>query len=80
MDEVANGQIWRHKKRGHDYEIVAIDAMIQVSSIGDDEVAEVFENEDWIVYRPVNGHRLFVRMREEFMDGRFVLVSSTEGG
>jgi hypothetical protein len=71
MSEIEVGQQWRHKKRGHVYEIVAIDAMIQLSSIGDDEVATVLEDEDWIIYRLGNGHRMFVRMREEFLDGRF---------
>ncbi|TWA89557.1 hypothetical protein [Bradyrhizobium stylosanthis] len=71
MTQIQTGQIWRHKKRGHLYEIVAIDAMIQLSSIGDDEVAEVLEGEDWIAYRPVDGYRLFFRMRDEFLDGRF---------
>jgi hypothetical protein len=78
MSEIATGQHWRHKVRGHIYEIVAIDAMVQVSSIGDDEVAQVFEDEDWIIYRPVKGYRLFVRMRDEFLDGRFELISEAK--
>jgi hypothetical protein len=28
----------------------------------------------WVAYRPVNGYRLFVRLREEFLDGRFDFI------
>jgi hypothetical protein len=74
---VAVGQHWKHKKRGSTYEIVAIDAAIQISSIGDDEMQDMLEDEDWIVYRsvsPIISHRLYFRMREEFLDGRFERV------
>jgi hypothetical protein len=64
------GQRWRHGKRGGVYEIVAIDAAIQLN-IGDDEVAALLEGEHWVAYRPVDGERLFFRMRDEFLDGRF---------
>ena len=73
--DIATGQQWRHKKRGSVYEIVAIDGAIQVASLGDDELMAMLEDEDWIVYRPVNGHRLFFRIREEFLDGRFEKVA-----
>lgn len=68
---IAVGQQWRHKKRGGLYEIVAIDAAIQITTMGDDEMQFVLEDEDWIAYRPVDGHKLYFRMREEFLDGRF---------
>lgn len=72
MSEIETGQKWRHKKRGSEYEIVATDAALQISCKGEDY--GWLEDEDFVVYRPVNGHRLFFRMREEFLDGRFELV------
>jgi hypothetical protein len=69
--DIAVGQQWKHKKRGGIYEIVAIDAAIQITSIGDDEMQQMLEDEDWIAYRAVDGYKLFFRMREEFLDGRF---------
>jgi hypothetical protein len=71
---IESGQQWRHKKRGSVYEIVATDAMIQITSIGDDEMQDMLEDEEWIAYRPIDGHKLFFRMREEFLDGRFEQV------
>lgn len=73
--DIATGQQWRHKKRGSVYEIVATDAAIQITSIGDDEMQDMLEDEDWIAYRQVDGHRLYFRMREEFLDGRFEKVA-----
>jgi len=67
--EIEVGQQWRHKKRGSVYEIVATDASMQIAVKGEDY--GWLEEEDFIAYRPVNGHRLFFRMREEFLDGRF---------
>lgn len=74
MTEIEVGQKWRHKKRGSEYEIVATDASIQIASIGDDEMQSMLEDEDWIAYRPINGHKLIFRMREEFLDGRLDLI------
>lgn len=76
MSESLRGTIWKHKKRGGVYEIVDDDASIQVSSIGDDEVAAVFEDEVWFAYRPVDGHKLYFRMGNEFLDGRFERVAA----
>lgn len=69
MDEIQVGQQWRHKKRGSVYEIVATDAALQIATKGEDY--GWLEDEDFIAYRPMNGYRLFFRMREEFLDGRF---------
>ncbi len=76
---VANGQIWRHKKTGTEYEIVDIEAMVQVSSFPE-LIREPYslEDEPWVAYRPVNGYRLFFRLREEFLDGRFEIVRHTD--
>lgn len=74
MSQIETGQKWRHKKRGSTYEIVAVDAAIQISTREFEEPAALLEDEDWIAYRPVDGYRLYFRMREEFLDGRFELV------
>jgi hypothetical protein len=73
MSDIENGQKWRHRRRGSIYEIVDSDASIQVASLGS-ELEDQLEGEIWIAYRPVNGHKLFFRMREEFLDGRFEQV------
>lgn len=82
MSESLRGTRWRHKKRGSVYEIVDDDASIQVSlMVGEHtggisaSAAEWLEEEIWFAYRPVNGHKLFFRMREEFLDGRFERVA-----
>ena len=76
MTDIEIGQKWRHKKRDKVYEIVAIDAAIQISSFVGNKgpYAEMLEEEDWIAYRPVDGYKLLFRMREEFLDGRFEIV------
>lgn len=71
MSEIEVGQKWRHGKRGSVYEIVHTAASIQCSA---DAHVQSYEDEDWIAYRPVIGHALHFRMREEFLDGRFVRV------
>lgn len=78
MSEIESGQKWKHKKRGTFYEIVATDAAIQITSIGDDEMQDMLEDEAWIAYRAVDGHRLYFRMREEFLDGRFERVDGDD--
>lgn len=49
--------------------------MVQVSSFPE-LIREPYslEDEPWVAYRPVNGYRLFFRLQEEFLDGRFVFV------
>jgi NAD(P)H-dependent FMN reductase len=78
MSEIEPGQKWRHKKRGSVYEIVAIDGSIQVASLDGDVaemIAAMLEEQDWIVYRPVDGYKLHFRMSGEFLDGRFEQVA-----
>lgn len=79
MDSL-NGTKWRHKKRGSVYEIVDDDASIQINTTGDDEIEAVLEDAIWFAYRPVNGHKLYFRQRDEFLDGRFVQVTEAEAG
>lgn len=71
MSEIESGQKWRHKKRGGVYEIVHTCASIQCAT---DLGVQAYEDEDWVAYRPVDGHSLYFRMREEFLDGRFEIV------
>lgn len=51
------------------------DASIQINSTGDDELEAVLEDEAWFAYRPVDGHKLYFRMGNEFLDGRFEQVT-----
>ena len=74
MSKIEVGQHWRHKKRNSIYEIVAIDAAIQVSTIIASATADALERTDWIAYRSIAGGRLCFRMHPEFLDGRFELV------
>jgi hypothetical protein len=71
MSEIEVGQKWQHKKRGSIYEIVHTTASIQCTS---DLAVQAYEDEDWIAYRPIAGHALHFRLREEFLDGRFEKV------
>ena len=75
MTRSLNGTKWRHKTRGTVYEIVDDDASIQINSTGDDELEAVLEDEAWFAYRPVDGHKLYFRMGNEFLDGRFEQVT-----
>ena len=76
MTKIRNGQIWRHKKTGGEYEIVATDAGVQCSAAP--VVEELFADDEWVVYRSTRGHRMLVRPRPEFLDGRFELVKDAD--
>lgn len=69
------GQHWRHKKRGGVYNIIDVNARIQVSSI-EGPAAASLEDMTWVAYRDVRGapFPLVFRIKEEFLDGRFELV------
>lgn len=78
---ITNGQIWRHKKTGTEYEIVDVEAMVQVSTFPElTREPYGLEDEAWVAYRPVSGYRLFFRLREEFLDGRFEFVRHGDEG
>jgi hypothetical protein len=66
------GQHWKHKVRGHVYEIVSETASLQMSC--DPEVEARYENDDFVVYRNVKNGAVWIRPTEEFMDGRFERV------
>lgn len=70
MNEIAVGELWRHKKRGSTYKIIEIDAVIQCADL---EVQK-YEGEDWVAYQHEQGGRMFFRLRQEFLDGRFEKV------
>jgi len=66
------GQKWRHKTRQTVYEIVSTTASLQCATAPDFEAA--FEDDVWIVYRNVATLADSVRLKEEFLDGRFERV------
>jgi hypothetical protein len=67
---------WRHKKRGTVYEIVTQDASVQCSANPVFEAA--FDGEAWTIYRNVKTGAFWVRPTEEFFDGRFERIESSE--
>jgi len=67
------GDIWRHKKRGSKYEILHDNATLECATAPTFQNA--FEDDDWIIYRNVLTGAVFVRLAEEFNDGRFERVS-----
>jgi hypothetical protein len=66
------GQKWRHKKRGGLYTIVSDNAGLQCASAP--ELEEAFEDCALAVYQHELGG-YYVRPVDEFLDGRFELVS-----
>lgn len=66
------GTIWRHKKRGITYEVMADQASMQCSAAP--EFERLFDDEDWIVYRNITTGLVWVRPAPEFLDGRFERV------
>ena len=72
MIDIETGQKWRHKKRGTVYEIVSTSASIQCATAP--EFEKMFEEEWWVVYRNTTTNAIWVRLFEEFMDGRFERV------
>ncbi len=55
-------QLWRHKKRGLNYEVIGT-AEVQCSG------SDITEAELVVVYRNVDDGSLWVRRRSEFHDG-----------
>lgn len=60
---------WRHKKRGTIYEVVTDSASLQCSTVPDFERS--FADESWAIYRNIHTGAMYVRLTEEFLDGRF---------
>lgn len=65
-------QLYRHKKRGTVYEILHDNASMQCAT--EEQFERMFEDENWIVYRNVKTWAVYVRLAEEFHDGRFEKV------
>lgn len=61
--------IWRHKKKGLDYEVITDTASLQCSF--NREFEREFGDENWTVYKSVRTGAIYVRCTEEFLDGRF---------
>lgn len=67
---------WRYKKRGSVYEVLTNSASLQCSAAP--EFEDMFEEDDWTVYRNVETGAIWVRPTPEFMDGRFERVPDGE--
>lgn len=63
---------WRHKKRGTVYEVLTATASLQCAAAP--EFEQMFEEDDFIVYRSVDTGSIYVRPALEFLDGRFEQV------
>ena len=63
---------YRHKKRGTVYEIISDCASLQCSAAP--EFEEMFQEDDFTVYRNVDTGAIYVRPTPEFNDGRFEVV------
>jgi len=60
---------WRHKKSGSVYEIITHEAKLQCAS--DQQLEDTFECDKWTVYKSIKTGDIWVRLTQEFMDGRF---------
>jgi hypothetical protein len=63
------GKLFTHNKRGGLYEIVTDTAFLQCSTFPEIELS--VDEQPWTVYRNVHSGSIYVRLTEEFMDGRF---------
>jgi hypothetical protein len=67
---------FRHKKRGGVYEVLTDTASLQCSTAT--EFEDAFGEENWTVYRNVKTGAIYVRLTEEFNDGRFERVTESQ--
>ena len=68
----AIGDYWRHKVRGHVYEIITATASLQMAC--DPAIEAQYEDDDFVVYRNIENGAVWIRPTEEFIDGRFERV------
>lgn len=61
--------LYTHNKRGGLYEIITDNAFLQCST--DQQFEDTYEEHPWTVYRDVHSGSIYVRLTEEFNDGRF---------
>jgi hypothetical protein len=64
---------YRHKKRGTTYEIITHRASLQCSAAPAFE--QMFDDDEWTVYRNVDTGAIYVRPTPEFIDGRFEQIA-----
>jgi hypothetical protein len=76
MTEVRIGQLWRHKKRGTTYEVTQVDQSLQCAT--NENFEEAFDDEYWVSYRSIDTGAKYLRLTNEFIDGRFELVKDVE--
>lgn len=70
--EIEPGQIWRHKRVNHQYEVIDVESRMQFAT---NDVARCFESTIFVAYRKQGTERpIFFRPRHEFLDGRFERV------
>ncbi len=67
---------WKHKKRGTMYEIITDVASIQCAT--DASIEEKYGDDNWAVYRNIHTGAIYVRMTDEFLDGRFEKIGEDE--
>ena len=74
MTELEIGQLWRHRKRGSSYRVIALNARIQCA-----QVNPAIEEMDCVVYQSVfhGTQNYYVRPVAEFLDGRFERVEES---
>jgi len=68
--------LWRHKRRGTVYAVLAENILLQCAT--DEEVEQRFANQSWVVYRSIDTGNTYVRLTAEFHDGRFEKVERRE--
>lgn len=76
MKTAPPGSKWLHKKRGTTYEVVTDTAGLQCSAAQDFE--DLFAEDCWTVYRNVATGAVWVRLTEEFLDGRFECIENPD--
>jgi len=64
MIQLKQGQTWRHKKRGTNYEILSVTATLQVQN-------SILDMSSVVIYVSRPEGQIWVRPIAEFLDGRF---------
>lgn len=61
--------MWIHKKTGGKYRILSSDAKMECST--EPRFESQFGASDWIIYQNTETNKMYIRLKSEFMDGRF---------